>query len=159
MSKFELKSNGTSIDIFTPYSADFVSGVKKLGAKWNSSSRCWTASEDKIEEVKELIKTVYGESVDLPAEMLVKVTFYKRFDQLVDDDEIATIMGVKIADSENDYLSDLHFNGECTKKMKDGKITRIKIMPESELTLKLSITDFDKYSKFDNGHYTVEIIK
>lgn len=54
--KFRLKKNISSIDIYTPYNATFVSEVKKLGSKWNDTDRCWTVSSDKLDEVKALIK-------------------------------------------------------------------------------------------------------
>lgn len=42
--KFTLKKNISSIDIYTPYDATFVSEVKKLGSKWNGTDRCWTVA-------------------------------------------------------------------------------------------------------------------
>lgn len=49
--KFRLKKNISSIDIYTPYNATFVSEVKKLGSKWNGTDSCWTVSSDKLDNV------------------------------------------------------------------------------------------------------------
>lgn len=157
--KFRLKKNISSIDIYTPYDATFVSEVKKLGSKWNDTDRCWTVSSDKLDEVKALIKKFYDEDVNLESEISVKISFTEIFHKCVSGDDSITILGVKIADANCDYLANFNFNGTCEKKFKDGRIRRLKIAEGSVLTISVTISDYEKYTKFGTDGYTAEIIK
>lgn len=45
------------------------------------------------------------------------------------------------------------------KKFKDGRIRRLKIAEGSVLTISVTISDYEKYTKFGTDGYTAEIIK
>lgn len=54
--------NGTA-NIYTPYNAEFVAAIKKLGgAKWSREGGCWKIQESRIPEVREVMRRIYGET-------------------------------------------------------------------------------------------------
>lgn len=58
--------NNGFADIYTPYNADFVDKIKRIGGRrWNGENRCWTVPETEIDTVRQFMVDVYGES-DLP---------------------------------------------------------------------------------------------
>lgn len=47
--------------VFTPYNADFVKAIKKIGgSKWNGSS--WEVPVTSVEDVREIMMQVYGQT-------------------------------------------------------------------------------------------------
>ena len=74
MNDIVLKSNKGRTKIYTPYYPDFVREIKKIGgARWNSSSRCWSVPEEMTDAVREIIKSVYGYTDQDPATEMVNV--------------------------------------------------------------------------------------
>ena len=62
-SEIKIVNNGKELEIYTPYSAEFVSQIKSRvgGARWNSEKkRCWTTSIEALDTVREILNTVYG---------------------------------------------------------------------------------------------------
>ena len=57
----EIKIKKGTLLIYTPYNAKFVSAIKKIGgAKWDSVNKCWTAPEEFVDAVREIIMEIYG---------------------------------------------------------------------------------------------------
>ena len=80
MSDIVLKSNEGRTEIYTPYNPDFVSEIKRIGgARWNSSSKCWSVPEEMADAVREIIKSVYGYTDQEDAtEMVSVIVKFKR---------------------------------------------------------------------------------
>ena len=77
---FEIKIADGKAAIYTPYNADFVSQIKLLGGRWNPLERCWTVAEFKVDEVRAVMRSVYGQD-DQPVSETVDVipTFTKQY--------------------------------------------------------------------------------
>lgn len=57
----EIKIKKGILLIYTPYNAKFVSAIKKIGgAKWDSVNKCWTAPEEFVDAVREIMMEIYG---------------------------------------------------------------------------------------------------
>lgn len=57
----EIKIKKGTLLIYTPYNAKFVSAIKKIGgAKWDSANKCWTAPEEFVDAVREIMMEIYG---------------------------------------------------------------------------------------------------
>ena len=56
--------NNGRIEIYTPYNENFIAVLKKRigGRKWNSEKNCWTAPEESIEAVRDLMMEYFGET-------------------------------------------------------------------------------------------------
>lgn len=78
--KITFKTNGNETDVYTPYSAEFVSQIKsKLGTrKFDREKGCWTINTEDLDIVKEIVSDVYGytEGEDLDT-VKVKIKFEK----------------------------------------------------------------------------------
>jgi hypothetical protein len=50
------------IAIYTPYNPEFVAALKKRigGCRWNADGKCWTAPASAVENVREIMRDVYG---------------------------------------------------------------------------------------------------
>lgn len=46
--------------VTSPYDADFVSGVKDIGGRWDGASRRWTVDARDEERLRNLLREVYG---------------------------------------------------------------------------------------------------
>lgn len=46
--------------IQAPYDKGFISGVKKLGGRWEAGSKCWTIAPTERKEAEVLLGDVYG---------------------------------------------------------------------------------------------------
>lgn len=67
MSKFQIKQNEAEgqIEVYTPYNSEFVFKLKHFigGSKrWDSEKQCWLLPKDTIDDVRQLMLTVYGEN-------------------------------------------------------------------------------------------------
>lgn len=64
--------------VFTPYNKTFVDQIKNIGGRrWNAEEKCWMVPETEIEQVRQYMLDVFGET-DLPNEckkVTVLVTF------------------------------------------------------------------------------------
>lgn len=60
MSEFRIeKTDGGKIAIYTPYDKKFVQTIKRIGsARWNGDA--WTVPEDYIDDVRDIMKDIYG---------------------------------------------------------------------------------------------------
>ena len=93
----EIRTNGETAQIFTPYNAEFVSAIKGIGgAKWNRYEQCWEIPESAVEACREIMMRVYGEC-DIPSGEKVKVrlTFTKDF--ISDTRQDIVLMGKTVA--------------------------------------------------------------
>lgn len=83
-SEIKIVNNGKELEIYTPYSGEFVSQIKSRvgGARWNSVKKCWTTSIEALETVREILNTVYGFSdVDnLDKTSTVRIEVLRDFD-------------------------------------------------------------------------------
>lgn len=61
-SEIKIVNNGKELEIYTPYSGEFVAQIKSRvgGARWNSVKKCWTTSIEALNTVREILNTVYG---------------------------------------------------------------------------------------------------
>ena len=81
MSKEIIKIEDGIIKIITPYNKEFVNKMHGVnGAKWNRSESCWEAPEETIDDVREILKDVYGYSdVDSNETIKVKLTITEQY--------------------------------------------------------------------------------
>lgn len=50
-------------NVYSPYNADFVSKIRGIGgAKWDSSAKCWSVPAESVDQVREIMLDVYGET-------------------------------------------------------------------------------------------------
>ena len=55
--------------IQSPYNPDFVSRIKKMGGRWDSSNKVWTVDERDIDAVRAVMREIYGMD-DMPADLV-----------------------------------------------------------------------------------------
>lgn len=61
--KFRIDIEEGKAHVYTPYSPEFVSAIKRIGgAKWSGVKKCWTVSAEKVDSVREIMTSVYGEN-------------------------------------------------------------------------------------------------
>lgn len=66
MEKITVKIEDRKARLYTPFSSEFVSSIKKIGgAKWNSNARCWEVPAEALDSARKIMKAVYGYT-DLP---------------------------------------------------------------------------------------------
>ena len=56
----QITKTGGKIDITSPYSADFVAAVKRIGGKWQPSTKTWRVDERDEAHLNELLAKHYG---------------------------------------------------------------------------------------------------
>lgn len=83
--------NGTA-KVYTPYNAEFVAAIKKLGgAKWSRAEGCWKIQESRIPEAREIMRRIYGETdQESGRKVKVRLTFSKSVHEYCGD---VTIFG------------------------------------------------------------------
>lgn len=47
-------------DVRTPYNKTFIAGIKRLGGRWDAQNRTWDFPLDKEDEVRALLKRIFG---------------------------------------------------------------------------------------------------
>lgn len=67
MSDFQIKQNEAEeqIEVYTPYNSEFVFKLKHLiggNKRWDWEKQCWLLPKDTIDDVRQLMLTVYGEN-------------------------------------------------------------------------------------------------
>lgn len=79
MTEIRVEIKNGKANLYTPYNADFVKAVKTMGgARWDSTSRCWTISEDMLPQARKIMMYVYGYTDEKQGETItVKATFAK----------------------------------------------------------------------------------
>ena len=53
------------LEIKSAYNQEFIAEIKKLGGKWQPSTKIWKVEVNKATEVIELIKSIYNEEVEV----------------------------------------------------------------------------------------------
>lgn len=96
MSDFEIRVKDGKAEIYTPFNRQFVDKVKLMGARWNGSARCWTMDADAVEDVRKVMRDVYGRD-DGSAGETVTVTLEFAYGYDSDYGEPVTILGRTIA--------------------------------------------------------------
>lgn len=83
--------------VYTPYNAEFVGKIRNVGgAKWDSDKRAWTVPAETVQEVRQIMRAVYGED-DLPSggkSVSVRLTFERGYSTLC---RPVTLMGKTVA--------------------------------------------------------------
>ena len=65
-------------EVYTPYNKEFIERLKKSigSARWNPGKNCWSVPERSADLVRDIMRSVYGETDNEPGEHVdVKVTF------------------------------------------------------------------------------------
>ena len=76
---FEVKNNGNTASIYTPYNAEFVRRVKNAGGRWDANEKCWAVPSSAVDAVREIMRDVYGrDDVDAGQTVKVRLTFEDR---------------------------------------------------------------------------------
>lgn len=92
---FEIKIADGKAAIYTPYNAEFVSRIKLLGGRWNPSEKCWTVAEFKVDDVRAVMRSIYGQDDQPVAETVdVILTFDEEYSELCGP---VTLLGRTIA--------------------------------------------------------------
>lgn len=69
-----IKTNQNSIEVYTPYHQDFVRKIKQLKGSWKNDKKCWIIKKGLLEEVREILDEVYGETdIDVPAKLNIEI--------------------------------------------------------------------------------------
>ena len=110
----EIKVKNGTLLIYTPYNAKFVSAIKKIGgAKWDSENKCWTAPEEFVDAVREIMLDVYGYTDISKNESITKI------DKLVQDKISMQVKGdilVVAGDIDEDIDRVCEFLYVCSKR-------------------------------------------
>lgn len=57
---FNISVDGGKAKVSSPYNPDFISKVKALGGKWSASDKTWVVSREIIDDVRAVMRDVYG---------------------------------------------------------------------------------------------------
>lgn len=92
----KIEINGSKALVYTPYNKEFVSQIKGIGnARWDSAKRAWSVPAECVDQVREIMEAVYGESdISGCRKVSVRLTFAKRIYGYC---EPVTILGKTIA--------------------------------------------------------------
>lgn len=60
MNKVKVEERNGELQVFTPYSNEFVAKARSAGGKWSSSRTCWVFDARSIAVVKEILIDCYG---------------------------------------------------------------------------------------------------
>ena len=75
----KIELNGSKALVYSPYNKDFVAQIRSIGnARWDSARKAWSVPAECVDQVREIMVAVYGES-DIPAgkKVSVRLTFTK----------------------------------------------------------------------------------
>lgn len=93
MADFDIVIRNGKAAVYTPFNRDFVSRVKLLGGRWDGSA--WVVGEDAVEDVRKVMRAVYGRDDREAGEMVdVVLRFTEEVSELRDG---VTILGRTIA--------------------------------------------------------------
>ena len=151
--------NEGKASIYTPYNAEFVRRIKKIGgSKWNSDDRCWIVPESTVESCREIMQDVYGETdISTTKKVDIRITFIECFSELCGS---VTMFGKTIAraygrdsgaKSGDDvaFISGLPESGGSVKNWKT-------IIPKGCVVDVYGVPE-DMLSDYDKDYITVEI--
>lgn len=97
----KIEVNNNKALVFTPYNADFVKKVKLIGgAKWDSTKKAWSVPATAVNQVREIMQEVYGET-DLPADGAKVSVRVKVVSPLVKTCDGIRLFGKTIAEARN----------------------------------------------------------
>lgn len=65
---------GDKMNIAAPFNPDFIAGMKRLGAKWDSTGKAWTLPITRQSEATALCQDIFGTAPDLPGQKSQTVT-------------------------------------------------------------------------------------
>lgn len=83
MSEFTIKMVDNKAAVYTPYDPAFVSKIKLLGGRWNPAEKCWMVSDYAVDDVRRVMREVYGRDDQPVAETVdVQLVFDKDVDEL-----------------------------------------------------------------------------
>lgn len=94
MMKIEI--NNGKAKVYTPYNADFVKKIKKIGsARWDSAERCWAIPENAVNSCREIMQSVYGETdISSINKVDIRITFIEEYSEYC---KAVTMFGKTIA--------------------------------------------------------------
>lgn len=92
---FKIIINDGKAAVYTPYNRDFVSRIKLCGGRWNPGEKCWTVSEKTVDDVRGIMREIYGRD-DQPVSETVDVIIRFR-DEMSMWHAPVTILGRTIA--------------------------------------------------------------
>lgn len=77
MNKVKVEEKNGELQVFTPYSSDFVTQARSAGGKWSSSRKCWLFDARSMAVVKDILISCYGTD-GTPCELVsIKITAKK----------------------------------------------------------------------------------
>ena len=97
MCKITVTTEAETAYLSTPYNANFVAAIKRIGgARWDRDRRVWAIPAEAIDQAREIMRRVYGEDDRPSAEpsVSVKLTFS---DRICEWRAPVTILGKTIA--------------------------------------------------------------
>lgn len=75
----------SSAYVYTPYNANFVTRIKTVGgAKWDGAKKAWKVPANTVDEVRAIMREIYGETDEPEAveKVNVRLTFISEFSPL-----------------------------------------------------------------------------
>ena len=90
-------TNEDQVELYTPYSKDFVKEIKSIGgAKWNSGKSCWTIPAEALDVAQKMMMRIFGEDGETKqATLTIRLTMEEN--QYSDDCSAYTLLGKTIA--------------------------------------------------------------
>jgi hypothetical protein len=77
----KIEEKDDKVFMFTPYHPDIPREAKKLGGKWNSSTKSWVFDVRDKERVKKLCRSIYGTDGETSEVVTVRVTAKKQWEE------------------------------------------------------------------------------
>lgn len=117
--KIEITENAALV--YTPYNANFVTRIKTVGgAKWDGTKKAWKVPANTVDEVRSIMREIYGETDEPEAveKVNVRLTFNESYWRTC---RPITLLGKTVASA---------FGRDSGAKVGDG-VTFVKGAPES----------------------------
>lgn len=117
-SLYEIKKYSACIESYTPYDKTFVHKVKGLGGRWNSEDKCWRFASWKLDDLVDIIKSVYGVTPEIiemeDAEAEAKT------------EEVERVQAVEVSDTDTKSMSKIELIEERQRLI--NRILEIDVM-------------------------------
>lgn len=112
-SKVALVFDDDRIKVSSPYDKAFISGVKSIGGKWDSSSKTWCVPADIEQRLRELLQECYGTPLDPAGEKTLKISFDPLYFMVDDDIRVGgkRVCWRRSRDSAVSYAADSYLSG------------------------------------------------
>ena len=78
MTTINIIKSGDKVSATTPYDKTYIKRVKEIGGKWDPAKKVWTVTDDKEQELRQIILDVYGWE-EQAAEETVKIRLDGRY--------------------------------------------------------------------------------